>query len=39
MATHPFVGLNFLSARCKNIALPLFFFTGFLLKFITKIKS
>ena len=31
IATQPFVGLNFLSVKCKKIALPLFRIMGFLL--------
>ena len=31
IAIHPFVELNFLFAKCKKIALPLFFEIGFML--------
>ena len=39
IATQPFVGLNFLSAICKKIALPLFGIMGHLLWLITSKRS
>ena len=39
IATQPFVGLNFLFAMCKKIALPLYFITGFLSSVKQKMES